>query len=47
VQTGRTLRENNLVVIEEITTSTAMLVCNRASYRNKKAEVLQVLERFI
>ncbi len=47
VQTGRTLRENNLVVIEEITTSTAMLVCNRASYRNKKAEVLQVLERFV
>ncbi len=47
VQTGRTLRENNLAVIEEITTSTAMLVCNRASYRNKKAEVLQVLERFI
>ncbi len=47
VQTGKTLRENNLVVIEEISTSTAMLVCNRASYRNKKAEVLQVLERFI
>ncbi len=47
VQTGRTLRENNLVVIEEITTSTAMLVCNRASYRNKKAEVLKVLERFV
>lgn len=47
VQTGRTLRENNLVVIEEITTSTAMLVCNRASYRNKKVEVLKILDSFM
>ncbi len=47
VQTGKTLRENNLVVIEEITTSTAMLVCNRASYRNKKVEVMGVLEKFL
>ncbi|MCX7990218.1 MAG: ATP phosphoribosyltransferase, partial [Aquificaceae bacterium] len=35
-QTGRTLKENNLVVIEEIASSTAMLVCNRTSYRNIK-----------
>ncbi|MFN7064970.1 MAG: ATP phosphoribosyltransferase [Aquificaceae bacterium] len=41
VQTGRTLRENNLVVLEEITSSTAMLVCNRASYRNMRAEILK------
>ncbi|RMH06051.1 MAG: ATP phosphoribosyltransferase [Aquificota bacterium] len=44
VQTGRTLRENNLVVLEEITTSTAMLVCNRASYRNLRLYVLDVLK---
>ncbi len=45
VQTGRTLRENNLVVIEEIATSTAMLVCNRASYRNMRGKILEVMER--
>lgn len=44
VQTGKTLRENNLVVIEEITTSTAMLVCNRASYRNMRGEVMRILD---
>ncbi|MFN3871277.1 MAG: ATP phosphoribosyltransferase [Aquificaceae bacterium] len=46
VQTGRTLRENNLVVIEEITTSTAMLVANRASYRNMRGEILQLVLKF-
>ncbi len=45
VQTGRTLKENNLVVLEEITTSTAMLVCNRASYRNLREEVLGLVFR--
>ncbi len=47
VQTGKTLRENNLVVIEEISTSTAMLVCNRASYRNKRSQVMEMLGRFL
>ncbi|MCS7262994.1 MAG: ATP phosphoribosyltransferase [Aquificaceae bacterium] len=47
VQTGRTLKENNLAVIEEITHSTAMLVCNRASYRNLREEILRVVERFV
>ncbi len=46
VQTGRTLKENNLVVIEEITTSTAMLVSNRASYRNMRKEILQLVLKF-
>lgn len=45
VQTGRTLKENNLTVIEEIAPSTAMLVCNRASYRNMRDEVMEVLNR--
>lgn len=44
VQTGRTLKENNLVVLEEITTSTAMLVCNRASYRNMRSMVLDLIK---
>lgn len=39
VQTGRTLRENKLVVIEEVATSTARLVCNKASYRNKRDSI--------
>ena len=47
VQTGRTLKENNLVIIEEITHSTAMLVCNRTSYRNLREEVLSVVEKFL
>lgn len=47
VQTGRTLRENNLVIIEEITSSTAMLVCNRASYRNMREEILNMVDKFM
>src|SRR5438093_829658 len=32
VETGRTLRENGLVVLEEVTESTARVVVNRASF---------------
>lgn len=45
VQTGRTLRENKLVVIEEVAMSTAWLICNRASYRNKREKIMEVLSR--
>ncbi|MDQ7037716.1 MAG: ATP phosphoribosyltransferase [Aquificota bacterium] len=45
VQTGRTLKENGLVEIEEIARSTAWLICNRASFRNRRDEVLSVIER--
>ncbi len=45
VQTGRTLKENGLVEIEEIRRSTAWLIGNRASYRNKREEILSVIER--
>lgn len=45
VQTGRTLRENRLVIIEEVAKSTAWLICNRASYRNKREEIMGVLNR--
>ncbi len=47
VQTGRTLKENNLIVYEEIATSTAHLICNRASYRNKKGQILNLLSQII
>ena len=39
VETGRTLAENGLAVVETITDSTARLVVNRASYQLKAAEV--------
>ncbi len=45
VQTGRTLKENGLIEIEEIGKSTAWLICNRASFRNKREEILQIIEK--
>lgn len=39
VETGRTLRENGLSVVEVITESTGRLVVNRASYQLKADEV--------
>ena len=45
VETGRTLKENGLVVIEEILQVSARLVVNRASYRLKLEQLLPVLER--
>src|ERR1051325_10139909 len=39
VQTGNTLRENGLTVVEEIAESTGRLVVNRASYQLKSDEV--------
>jgi len=44
VQTGRTLRENGLVEIEEIETSSAWLICNRSSFRNKRSEIVDILK---
>jgi ATP phosphoribosyltransferase len=39
VETGRTLRENGLTVVEEIAESTGRLVVNRASYQLKAEAV--------
>jgi ATP phosphoribosyltransferase len=44
VETGRTLAENGLAVVETITDSTARLVVNRASYQLKAAEVGGLVE---
>ena len=44
-QTGTTLRENGLVVREEIFTSTARLIANPVAYRTKAAAVDHLLER--
>lgn len=44
VETGRTLAENGLVVVENITETTARLVVNRASYQLKSAAVGELIE---
>ncbi|AHY46373.1 hisG: ATP phosphoribosyltransferase [Rubrobacter radiotolerans] len=42
--TGTTLRENDLAVLDEISTSTARLIANRGSYRLKHREIARVVE---
>ena len=37
--TGTTLRENNLVVLDEVSTSTARLIANRSSYRLRNKDI--------
>ena len=44
VETGRTLKENGLHVVEEILESTARLVVNRASYQLKSAALTELIE---
>jgi len=44
VETGRTLRENGLVVIDNIVESTARLIVNRASYHLKRAPVAALID---
>jgi ATP phosphoribosyltransferase len=43
--TGTTLRENGLVIREEIMASTARLIANPVSYRMKAAEIDAIVER--
>jgi ATP phosphoribosyltransferase len=45
VETGRTLEENGLAVVDEILQVTARLVVNRAAYRLKVEEMLPLLEK--
>ncbi len=45
VETGRTLRDNGLEVVEEIASTSARLVVNRASDHIKRAEVASLIER--
>ncbi|PYS23180.1 MAG: ATP phosphoribosyltransferase [Acidobacteria bacterium] len=44
VETGRTLRENGLAVVEEIFSSTARLISNRASYQLKAESMMKLLD---
>lgn len=43
VETGRTLRDNGLTVVDEITVSTGRLVVNRASYQLKAEAVARLV----
>ena len=43
VETGRTLRENGLTVVDEITESTGRLVVNRASYQLKAEAIARLV----
>jgi ATP phosphoribosyltransferase len=45
VQTGRTLRENDLVEITEILSSEACLIVNRASHKLRLKEINQLMRR--
>ncbi|MCL1831013.1 MAG: ATP phosphoribosyltransferase, partial [Oscillospiraceae bacterium] len=44
VETGTTLKENNLVAVEEIMSSSARLIANRAAYRFKNPAILRILK---
>jgi len=44
VETGRTLSENGLTIVEEIAESTGRLVVNRASYQLKAEEVARLIQ---
>ena len=45
VETGTTLRENNLKVLERFLPISARFIANRASYQFKHAEVARLLEK--
>ena len=44
VESGRTLKENGLEIVEVILESSARLVVNRASYQTKRPEILNFVE---
>lgn len=45
VETGTTLRENNLKVFAEIFPVSARLVANKAAYKFKNAEILSLVRK--
>jgi ATP phosphoribosyltransferase len=44
VETGRTLAENGLEVVEEVAASSARFVVNRASYHSRRQEIARLLD---
>lgn len=45
VESGRTLRENGLSVLEEVAKLSARLVVNRVSLKTKAREISPIIER--
>jgi ATP phosphoribosyltransferase len=46
VSTGRTLRENQLAIVEEIETCSARLIANRAAYARERRRISDLVARF-
>jgi ATP phosphoribosyltransferase len=44
VETGRTLQENGLEVVEEVAASSARFIVNRASYHSRRQEVFALID---
>ncbi len=44
VETGKTLKENGLVVLEEIADISARLILNEVSYKTKKREITAIID---
>ncbi|SES81764.1 ATP phosphoribosyltransferase catalytic subunit [Natronincola peptidivorans] len=44
VETGKTLKENGLVVLEDIANISARLVLNKVSYKTKKKEITTIID---
>ena len=45
VSTGRTLKENDLIPVQEIFTASARLIANRVSYRMRNGEIQNMAEK--
>ena len=45
VETGTTLKENNLAVIEEILPISARLISNKTSYKFKNEEIINICNK--
>ncbi|NLM04262.1 MAG: ATP phosphoribosyltransferase [Clostridiales bacterium] len=46
VETGNTLRDNGLVVFEEVADISARLVVNRVSFKTKKKQIYEIIDLF-
>jgi ATP phosphoribosyltransferase len=45
VETGATMKQNGLEVVEEIMESSTYLIANKNSYFEKKSEILDIYEK--
>lgn len=45
VETGETLRQNGLEIVGEVATVSTVIAVNRASYKLRRAEIVELLER--